>query len=442
MSRPTPIAPLRISLLYAGALLTACAQPPAEERPSAVSAAPGSPADQARLIFTGDLEADLYEVDGHVGCSVRPKGQAIKADMPEPSRNLTPCLHIGPIGIGLSQDAIEGFLGAPMQTRPKGEGIEQRAYLVERGEPWLTYFVIDYRDGLATAVQFTGGPSAQHGYKLVKIGLGDPTSTVLEKLGRPTGRCPVPEIQAIVWTWPLPLSIEVRERRVFSMRVASPRQQPLTEAGDGMTAHFQSGTGGQFSGPQRSLDDLAASIAKTGLVADRAATADIAWPADTAELEALGRNAVLHVISAAQTASELPISKVYVLADSAKPIELTRIGMPRLTKLDPASPVGKLIGPHQEESFFLLPISATACRGEISIDFAQGRSAFTVIGLPAATPPSLLEDEYREPGKPSPDRLRRFMRREWPQSPLPVEAHQRAERMRHDGTAAQISSFR
>jgi len=231
----------------------------------------------------------------------------------------------------------------------------------------------------------------------------------------------VAEVRALIWTWPS-FSIEMREGRVFSIRASEPA--PPQARRDESVAHLQSSPrgspqGGEGRGRRQSLDDAAAPLAKAGLVAERGAIADIAWPADVTEADALGRHAVVRVIAASRAAAELPMRRVYVHADSAPPLDLVLIGRPTRSLLDPGSLAGRVFGLQQEDAFFLLPIASAGCSGDVSIDFAQTRIGFSVTMLPASPPSFLVEDEYREPAKPSADALKRFIQREWPTAPLP-----------------------
>ncbi|MBV8167861.1 MAG: hypothetical protein JO021_13785 [Alphaproteobacteria bacterium] len=388
--------------IFGVTMLVACAQPPSTTDLGAVR-------DGARAVFDGKVLAELQMGgDGRGECLV----ELHRAP------DMTPCLRIGRVGVGLHRRDVEDLLGPPTQTRPKGT-IEQRVYVVEESKPWMTYFVVEYRDDHTVAVQFTGAPSAPSEHKLAGIALGDPKDVVVARLGPAIGKCPISEIQALVWTWRLPLSLEIREGRVFSMRVGND-PAPKPTSGADTVAHFQSSprAGSPVDPPRRSLDDLADSIAKTGRSAERGAIADIAWPADRAEAEMLGWHGVVHVIAASRSPAELPMRKVYVHADATPLIELTRIGNPAVTKLDPEGVVARVFGPVQGDAFFLVPIGAAGCNGDVSIDFAEARNGFSVIALPGTLPPALIEDEYREPGKPDPDALRRFIRREFPAEPI------------------------
>jgi hypothetical protein len=391
---------------------------------------------QAQAIFAGELDAEFYPDHGTLKCRTRKKdspfdtgGLISVVDTATSILFYGPCFHIGRVAVGLSRDTIEHLLGVSDRTMPGSGGIETRVYFVEREQSAPTYFVIGYPNDQAVSVQFTGSPSLRNDYTLSTLALGDPMDRALKRLGPPAGRCPVAEIDGEVWSYsPFLLSIEIKSDRIFSMRVAEPSRPTATARPQGdPSMHVQSGGGLQAGGDRKSLEEIAAAVAKLpeGVVAERAVTADIGWPRHPTEFEALGRNAVLHVSAVSQDPKELPLMRVFVRGRDAATIPLSKIGPSKIRPTEPGSDINRLLGPHREDAFYLLPIATTTCLGGIGVDFAQGRTDFDVVRLPLSAPPSAQGSRVSR--EPQYEALRAFIEREWPAIPLPEELKRQAE---------------
>ena len=94
------------------------------------------------------------------------------------------------------------------------------------------YYVIEYErvggEEIAFSIQLTGDrPDGQHHFSC--LDLGGPEARVTQQLGPPSERSPfdVGDVQGVVWSYaPLPVSIEIVDGKVYSMRVWRPDNVP------------------------------------------------------------------------------------------------------------------------------------------------------------------------------------------------------------------------
>lgn len=133
------------------------------------------------------------------------------------------CLRIGPVRIGESlRDVAMRFGKAGKEVR-QGE-VTLRVWPVQMNVPpgtGLPYWVIGFDDDRrVVSIQLTGDKRVDE-YTFSSLRLGDPDSRVRKVLGEPTETQPVPAIGAEMWSWrPYPISLEIKDGRVYSMRVS------------------------------------------------------------------------------------------------------------------------------------------------------------------------------------------------------------------------------
>ncbi len=128
------------------------------------------------------------------------------------------CLRIGPVRIGQSAAKIRRMFGQPYRVLRRN-GREIRVYVADTQTNPTPYWVI-YLDGnRVVGIQLTGR-SEKTGISFSSIRLGDRARRVREILGKPAHTRPVKEIGGTLWSYrPFPVSIEIKDGRVYSMKV-------------------------------------------------------------------------------------------------------------------------------------------------------------------------------------------------------------------------------
>jgi hypothetical protein len=148
------------------------------------------------------------------------------ADVAPTDTGITPygdCLRIGPVRIGETlRDVAMRFGRAGKEVRQGG--VTLRVWPVNLKVPpgtSLPYWVIGFDDQRrVVSIQLTGDRPVDR-YDFSSLRLGDPEARVREILGEPSETQPVPAIGAEMWIWrPHPVTLEIKDGRVYSMRVA------------------------------------------------------------------------------------------------------------------------------------------------------------------------------------------------------------------------------
>jgi hypothetical protein len=85
----------------------------------------------------------------------------------------------------------------------------------------LPYWVIGFdEDRRVVSIQLTGDKRIDR-YTFSSLRLGDPESRVHRILGEPTEKQEVSKVGAEMWSWrPYPVTLEIKDGRVYSMRVS------------------------------------------------------------------------------------------------------------------------------------------------------------------------------------------------------------------------------
>ncbi len=155
-----------------------------------------------------------------------------------------PCLRIGALHVGQAREDVEERLGSPWQTvASRAPGLTAAVYLLFRDSVAGrgAYYVIEYerveaRD-VAFSVQLTGQrPDGIHHFSCLR--LEDEVGAVRRQLGEPVDVSPfaAPEsgVSGLTWSYePLPVSIEIVDGKVYSLRVwrpphVAPRERTLS----------------------------------------------------------------------------------------------------------------------------------------------------------------------------------------------------------------------
>lgn len=142
----------------------------------------------------------------------------------------------------------------------------------------------------------------------------------------------------------------------------------------------------------------------------RSISFDLCLPADGAEYEKIGKNAVIMLTASTAISSELPLKSVFV------EISGVRVPLQRIARLD-ATQNGDRTG---QVSFYLVPIQLTKKSSRLAADFTGNRGDFGIAtfgpNFYAKDAPAFARlDEYDVPSEPDPDSLAALLAREYPE---------------------------
>ena len=128
-----------------------------------------------------------------------------------------PCLRIGKVRVGGAYSEIVQKFGEPNATEPVDEGRAQaRIYIFDKNPKTLTYISVWEANGKIIAVQMTGTKTDMPSF--AGVSLGDDTKKLEATLGPASKVHPARGYD--LWSYkPFPFSIEVREGRVYSIKV-------------------------------------------------------------------------------------------------------------------------------------------------------------------------------------------------------------------------------
>ncbi len=130
------------------------------------------------------------------------------------------CLRIGQIHIGQREKDVERLLGSPWKVIKQDDTTTIKVFPIESNEEMKPYWVITFKKGAVEAIQATGkNPKTATSFSSIK--LGDKKARVLEILGKPNASKSVEAIKGAMWSYqPFPISIELVDDRVYSIRVS------------------------------------------------------------------------------------------------------------------------------------------------------------------------------------------------------------------------------
>jgi hypothetical protein len=162
--------------------------------------------------------------------------------------------------------------------------------------------------------------------------------------------------------------------------------------------------------------EAAASQYKQYAPIPRIAFFDIAYPADATEYADLDGHAVLLITALCQDPAELPLKRVFVLADGQEH-DLKVVASVRSKQPNSNEQVAKTFGLYRVDSIYLLPLSLRMKKSELLMDFAEHRTGFRATEfVPTDVPPTVSSLPIRPPSGsgPSEQSLIRFLQREYP----------------------------
>lgn len=132
------------------------------------------------------------------------------------------CLAIGPIRIGDTMRTVAMKFGKARQTVDRGAVIE-RVYPIDVGVPQgqrVPYWVIGFEGQRVVSIQITGHLRVDQ-YAFSSVRVGDPESLLRDRFGPAGYTQPAPHIGGVMWGYPpYPLTFEIKDGRVYSMRVS------------------------------------------------------------------------------------------------------------------------------------------------------------------------------------------------------------------------------
>jgi hypothetical protein len=142
---------------------------------------------------------------------------------------------------------------------------------------------------------------------------------------------------------------------------------------------------------------------------------DIGYPRDDQEYAALDGHAVILITALAQEREELPLKRVYVLADG-KEIELKLIKQVLSKQPSTSSPSTITFGAFRGDGLYLLPVYLRMKPANLMVDFARNKTGLQIatFGTPVSTEVSTLPIKAPTGSGPSNTVLDEFMKREYP----------------------------
>jgi hypothetical protein len=156
-----------------------------------------------------------------LACAVPVEQGAAMADHTKPISYL-PCLKVGAIAIADTLKGVEATLGKPDAITEIDWRTEARAYFIAQRSIPNPYYVVTFQDDVAVAVQLMGPPTELPA-TFSGLSLGDPVQTVLDKLGKPSRRCPNKGKAIETWVWqPFPIGIDILNGHVLGFKVTWP----------------------------------------------------------------------------------------------------------------------------------------------------------------------------------------------------------------------------
>lgn len=159
----------------------------------------------------------------------------------------------------------------------------------------------------------------------------------------------------------------------------------------------------------RAANPVDAVAARLGLESTRGIDFDICYPANAAEYEALGKNAIIQVTASSAIATELPLRTAYLVTRGVR-VALQRVGGGDVREED-----GRAV----QVSYYLLPIHLMKTDARVLVDFRGARTGFGVTDFSARSSPDAMPrfarlDEYDQPGDPDLAVVSTVIAREYP----------------------------
>ena len=135
------------------------------------------------------------------------------------------CLTLGDIQIGSKFDALRQKLGEPWHTFPRGNGSIDEVYPLRIYQYSTVYWIISHKNNRIIAAQLTGD-KAPKTILFAGLQLGDHQDLIIDTLGYPEGRRRYGRSNVYIWDYhPLPFTLEIYNKRLYSVRVHHSNQK-------------------------------------------------------------------------------------------------------------------------------------------------------------------------------------------------------------------------
>lgn len=132
------------------------------------------------------------------------------------------CLRIGPVRIGETLRTVAMKFGKARQTVNRGP-VTERVYPIDVGVPAgqrVPYWVIGFEGRRVVSIQITGDLRVET-YDFSSVRIGDPEMKVQQRFGEAGFSQPAPQINGVLLGYPpYPVTFEIKNGRVYSMRVS------------------------------------------------------------------------------------------------------------------------------------------------------------------------------------------------------------------------------
>lgn len=149
------------------------------------------------------------------------------------------CLTLGDIQIGSKFAPLRQKLGESWHTFPRSDGSIDEVYPLRIYQHSTVYWVISHKNNRIVAAQLTGN-QAPKTILFAGLQLGDHQDLIIDTLGYPEGRRRYGRSSAYIWDYqPLPFTLEIYNKRLYSVRIhQSTKQISIQDIDDNLLAHL------------------------------------------------------------------------------------------------------------------------------------------------------------------------------------------------------------
>jgi hypothetical protein len=132
---------------------------------------------------------------------------------------LSPCLHIGAIGLDQTPANVEELLGKPWRIVSVDDDATMNLYPLRGDVDASPYLAVRFRAGRVDAIQLSGeGTPDPYGFSGLR--LGDSDRRLREILGPVSGSEKLDGTDVTLLSYlPVPVSIEVKGRKIVSIKI-------------------------------------------------------------------------------------------------------------------------------------------------------------------------------------------------------------------------------
>jgi hypothetical protein len=144
----------------------------------------------------------------------------ISDNAPRPAdQALTPCLHIGAIVLDQTVEKVDGILGKPWKTMDAAGGATMRVYPLHGNVEANPYLAVTFKSGRVDVIQLSGDGTPDP-FSFSSLRLGERAQRVTDILGPVSASKEVRDNGATLLSYqPFPISIEVKDKKIISIRI-------------------------------------------------------------------------------------------------------------------------------------------------------------------------------------------------------------------------------